>query len=99
MTTTRKPRKAGLLVQADDLRVGKHYAVHSLKNGSEEPLTIFGQAFKVSAINLPYFVGNLAVDPTHPPVTFDVRYLNIMHVSKEYVEARRPDTSHVPDPD
>lgn len=31
MTTTTKTRKAGLLVHPDDLAVGGHYAVHSLK--------------------------------------------------------------------
>jgi hypothetical protein len=97
MTTTRTTGKKGLLVQADDLAVGKHYAVHGLKNDPAETHPIFGQAFKLKAVNLPFVVGKLVSDPAHPPVTFDVRYLDFMRVTPDYVKAQAP--SHAPDRD
>ena len=36
MATTTKPRKVGLLVHPDDLRVGGPYAVHGVKNAPGE---------------------------------------------------------------
>jgi hypothetical protein len=83
-----KLRKAGLLVQADDLAVGKHYAVHGIKHSSAETHPILGQAFKLKAMNPPFVVGQLASDPSHPPVTFDVRHLDLMRVTPDYVKAQ-----------
>jgi len=92
-TTTTKPHKAGLLVHADDLAVGKYYAVHSIKNTADTH-PVFAQAFQIKAMNLPFLVGEIVSDPARP-VTFDVRYLNFMRVTPEYVEAQK---GHVPDP-
>jgi hypothetical protein len=88
-------RKNGLLVAADDLHVGKHYAVHGLKHAPDEPVSVAGHAFKVLAINLPFVVAKIVSDASHPPVTFDIRYLNFMPVTPEYVEAQA--SPHVPD--
>jgi hypothetical protein len=94
MTAT---KTAGLLVHADDLAVGKHYAVHGLRNDPGETHPIFGQAFKLKAMNLHFLVGKFVGDPSHPPVTFDVRFLTIMRVTPEYVKAQKP--PDVPDAD
>jgi hypothetical protein len=53
----------GLLVQADDLAVGKHYAAHGVKNSPAETHPIFGQAFKLKAMNLPLVVGQAGLRP------------------------------------
>jgi hypothetical protein len=78
-------RKSSILAP-DDLEVGGLYTVHSLK-GSDQPIPIAGLAFRVTAINLPFFVARLA-NPTVPPVTLDVRYLDFMRVSEEYAKAQ-----------
>lgn len=71
------------------------YAVHSVKSEPEQTYPILGQAFRIKALNLPFLVGEMVSDPTQA-ITFDLRYLNFMSVTKEYVAAQRPDTSHVP---
>ena len=43
-------------------------------------------------MNLPFLVGKLASDATHPPLTFDTRFLHFMRVSDDYVQAQRPET-------
>jgi len=92
MKTTSKTGRKGVIVNMDDLTVGEWYAVYGLKNGSEEPVPIAGMAFKLLATNLPFQIGKLAHDPTHPPVTFDSRFLTFMRVTDEYVQAQRPET-------
>ena len=92
MKTTKKSRRSGLLVQADDLELGQFYAVHGLKNGSVEPVQVAGMAFKLLAMNLPFIVGKLACDAAHPPLTFDARFLTFMRVTDEYVNAQQAET-------
>ena len=55
--------KKGLLVAPDDLQVGRFYAVYGLKNDPAQTHPIFGQAFKVKAMNLPFLVGEVVSDP------------------------------------
>jgi len=93
MKTTKKPRRTGVIVHPDDLEVGQYYAVLGLRNGSEESVQIAGMAFRLLAINLPFIVGKLASDPSHPPLTFDVRFLTLMRVTDDYVNAQRPEGS------
>jgi len=93
MKTTTKPRKAGLLVHPDDLQVGHHYAVYSIRSDPKEAHPILGQSFTLKAMNLPFIIGQLVSDPTHPPVTLDVRFLDFMRVTLEYVEAQKPHVS------
>jgi hypothetical protein len=88
-------RKKGLLVQADDLELGQYYAVHSLKKDPSEPLPFAGQAFRLSALNLPFLIGKVVCNTEHPPVTLDVRFLNFLAVSPEYVKAQQPESSNV----
>lgn len=91
MKITKESRRNGLFVQADDLEVGKYYAVHGEKDCPDQPLPVAGMAFKVLAMNFPFIVGKLACDPANQPsVTFDVRFLNFMKVSDDYVQAQRP---------
>ena len=49
-----------------------------------------GLAFQLAAVNLPFLVGRLACDPAQPPVTFDVRFLEFMGVTDDYVRAQTP---------
>src|SRR5437016_2062327 len=93
MTTCKK----GLLVAPDDLRLGRFYAVHSLKHVPDEPVNVAGQAFKVAAINLPFIVGKIVSDASHPAITFDIRYLNFMKVTSEYVKAQQASQVRPPD--
>jgi hypothetical protein len=97
MRANTKTRKSGLLVHPDDLQVGRFYAVHGIKNDPAETHPIFGQSFKLKAINLPFLVGRLVSDPAQPAITLDVRYLEFMPVSPDYVEAQAP--SDAPHPD
>jgi len=97
MTTSNATCKKGLLVQADDLQLGRCYAVHGIKHAPAETHPIFGQSFKIKAMNLPFLVGQLVSDPSHPPVTLDVRHLDLMRVTPDFVKAQAP--SHVPDAD
>jgi hypothetical protein len=89
-------KKRGMIVQADDLEVGGFYAVYGLKNGWNEPVPVSGLAFRRAAMNLPFLGGKLASDPSHPPITFDARYLKFMRVSPEFVHAQRPDEKDAP---
>lgn len=93
---TKKAKKKGLLVYPDDLKIGEHYAVVGLKRSPNQPVGIAGQAFELTAINLPFLVGKLAGDPSPSPVTLDVRFLNFMRVSPEYVQAQKPEATEVP---
>ena len=81
---TRKQK--GLLLEVDDLEIGKFIAVHSVK-GTDEPMPYFGTASQIKAINLPFVV-------VHPvgsadTATVDVRYLNFMPVTEEFVQAQK----------
>jgi hypothetical protein len=80
-------KRKGLFLYPDDLEVGKYVAVHSVK-GSNDPMPFFGVASEVRAINLPFMV----VQPvgSKDTATVDVRYLNFMPVTKEFVEAQTP---------
>jgi len=40
-------------------------------------------------ICLPFFVGKLLSDPSEPTLTLDCRYLNLMRVTKEFVDAQK----------
>ena len=99
MKTTKKIRTKGVIVYPDDLEIGQFYAVYGLKNGTEQPVQIAGQSFRLIAMNLPFLIGKVVCDPAHAPVTFDARFLTLMKVSDEYVQAQRPDPAGVPAPD
>src|SRR5262249_24408469 len=62
--------------------------VYGWKNGPQEPVPVAGQAFRLVALNLPFLVGRLGCDPAHPPVTFDVRYLDFMAITDDFVQAQ-----------
>jgi hypothetical protein len=80
-------KRKGLLLAPDDLTVGKYIAIHSLK-GSSRPWPYFGHASEVMAINLPFVVVRPVGD--HDPATVDVRNVNLMPVTDDYVRAQAP---------
>lgn len=83
------PRKGGMMLAEDDLEVGQYVCVYNLKKEPNEGAPIMGQSLHIKAICLPYFVGQLLSDPSEPVLTLDVRYLNLMRVTKEFVEAQQ----------
>lgn len=63
-------KTTGLIVQADDLEVGKFYGVHGQKNtfdAFECPAQNAGLAFKILAMNLPFVVGKFICNPACCP--------------------------------
>lgn len=76
-----------LYVECDDLNVGDYYAVVDCKV-SDEPVQIAGYAFKATAINYPFIVGQLVVN--QQPMTMDLRYINLMKVDEQFVNAQMP---------
>jgi hypothetical protein len=83
----KKRKRKGLLLAPDDLEVGRFIAVHSTK-GSDQPQPFFGLATEIKAINRPFVVvRSVANDEI---ATLDIRYLNIMPVTQEFVQAQAP---------
>jgi hypothetical protein len=83
------PQRAGIMLREDDMEVGQFVCVYNLKQQPNEMAPIMGQSLEIRAICLPYFVGQLLSDPDQPILTLDCRYLNLMKVTKEFVEAQR----------
>lgn len=81
-------RKSASRLAADDLSVGDYVCVLHIK-GHPEGGPIMGQALQVKAICVPYFVAQLLSDPSEPTLTLDFRYLNLMRVTKEFVDAQQ----------
>jgi len=81
------PARSRSHLQPDDLEVGKYIAVHSIK-GSDQVLPFFGHSAQIKAIELPFVV----ILPTgnDDTATIDIRHLNLMAVSDEYVKAQTP---------
>jgi hypothetical protein len=88
----------GAILAEDDLEVGQHVCVYGLKRAPDEGAPIFGQSFEVKAICLPYIVGQLLSDATKPTLTLDCRYLHLMRVTKEFVEAQEAGAQVGPPP-
>jgi hypothetical protein len=82
----KKQKRKGLLLAPDDLVVGKFIAVHSAKRWNE-PLAIAGVASEVMAINLPFVVVRPVVG--YGTETLDVRHLNLMPVTDDFVRAQQ----------
>ena len=83
----RNRKQTGLLLAPDDLEVGQFIAVHSLK-GSNEVLGCFGMASEIRAINLPFIVVRFFSGGEIE--TVDVRYVNLMPVTQEFVQEQAP---------
>jgi hypothetical protein len=90
-----KPYKGGVILPEDDLSVGDYICVYSIKR-FDEPEPIMGQSMLVKAICLPFIAAELQSDPNKPVLTLDVRYLNLMKVTKEYVDAQSAGCTPVP---
>jgi hypothetical protein len=84
----KKRTTSGLLVAPDDLEVGTFVTVHSIKERPNRTLPFFGIAVQIKAINMPYVVV-LPVGQTDA-ATLDIRYLNLMPVSDDFVKAQTP---------
>jgi hypothetical protein len=82
-------KRGGLILAEDDLTVGQYVCVYNLKHAPEEGAAIMGQSLKIQAICLPYFVGQLLTDPSQPFITLDCRFLSLMKVSEEFVQAQQ----------
>jgi len=95
---TDKARKGGVVMAEDDLEVGQYICVYNLKRCPDEPESIMGQSLQIKAICLPYIAAELQSDPSKPVLTLDVRYLNLMKVTKEYVEAQSRGAMPPPQP-
>jgi hypothetical protein len=81
-------RASGVVLRPDDLEVGQYVALYSFKPAPNKPSPFHGQAVRVKAINLPYVVGQPTTDPSHAPVTLDVRFMNLMRVTEEFAMAQ-----------
>ena len=77
----------GLHVSPDDLTVGNYYAVVGCKKHNK-PISIAGMAFQATAINMPFMVGKMVCDSNLPPITLDLRFLNLMNVDENFVKAQ-----------
>jgi hypothetical protein len=86
----KKRKRKGLLLAPDDLTVGKYIAIHSLKGvivtEVAGPLALFGDAAVITAISLPFVVARFVVSNT--VATLDVRHLNLMPVTDDFVRAQ-----------
>lgn len=82
------PKLTGVKLPEDDLNVGDFVCVYNLKR-TDDGAPIMGQSLEVKAVCLPYFVGKLLSDPAEPVLTLDCRFLNLMKVTKEFVEAQK----------
>lgn len=89
-------KRYGLLPD-DDLAKGQYVCVHSLKGNPEALVPIMGQSLLVKAVCRPFFLGQMLSDPDRPIVTLDLRHLNLMRVTKEYVEAQQGGIKPPPD--
>jgi len=83
----RKRKRRGLLLAPDDLTVGKYVAIHSAK-GSNVTLAFSGVASEVMAINLPFVV--LRPGYCEGTITEDVRQVNLMALTDDFVLAQTP---------
>jgi hypothetical protein len=82
----KKRKRKGLLLAPDDLTVGKYVAIHSVKGEVAGPLALFGDAAVITAINLPFVVARFVA--SNNIVTLDVRHINLMPVTDDFVRAQ-----------
>jgi hypothetical protein len=93
---TATPKKGGIIMAEDDLEVGQYICVYNLKHHPESAEQIMGQSMLIKAVCLPYIAAELQSEPQKPTLTLDVRFLNLMRVTKEYVEAQSKGACPVP---
>lgn len=90
------PKKGGVILAEDDLEIEQYVAVYNLKHHPNSAEPIMGQSLLIKAICLPYVAAELQSEPQKPILTLDTRYLNLMRVTKEYVEAQMRGAMPVP---
>lgn len=87
-----KTKQKSLIVEQDDLSIHEHYMAHSWKFDTHKPIPIGGMAFELTAMQRPFVIGKLVCDEEHPAITIDLRSVNLMKASPEYVKAQTPET-------
>ena len=79
--------KKGTILAPDDITEGDLIAIYEFKK-EKMPVNLMGMAFKVTAVCRPYIVGTIFADPHKEPVTLDIRFMDFMRVTPEYVKAQ-----------
>ncbi len=74
----------GLLTYPDDFEIGQYYTIHSFKKFKLRPNPIAGLTFKLLAVQLPFVIGNMAVDGNDQ--TLDTRWLNLQKSTEEFYQ-------------
>lgn len=79
-------RHNGLILHADDLETGTVCTIHHWHDGRH---FWCGDCLEITAINLPYIVAKFAAQPNEwPSITLDLRELDLMPVSREFLAAQ-----------
>lgn len=86
--STELPSFDKAILPFEDFEVGQYVCVYNCRQSPEEPMPIMGQSMKIKAICLPFFVVETLVPEMPPIMTLDVRFVNMMKVTKEYAEAQ-----------
>lgn len=73
------------MLRPDDLKSGQHVAIHSWLDEKKHWL---GDALRIKAICLPYLIVKFITQEEWPSITLDSRQVNLMAVSREFVEAQ-----------
>ncbi|HJT76765.1 MAG TPA: hypothetical protein VJ739_06145 [Gemmataceae bacterium] len=84
---------SGLKLRPDDLTIGQHVAVLGFKQRNI-PLAIAGLALRITAIRLPFVVGQPVVK-NFKPVTLDTRFLDLIEVPEEYITAQAAEAARI----
>lgn len=87
-SVTAQPKKGGVILAEDDLEVGQYVCVYNIKQHPDSAEPIMGQSLLIKAVCLPYVAAELQSEPQKPTLTLDVRFLNLMRVTQEYVDAQ-----------
>ena len=82
-----KRKRRGLLLQADDLDVGRWVAIHHWRHQPDCNQGL-GHALIIKAINLPFVVVQPHGEPQYEPAILDVREAAFMFVTQDFVNAQ-----------
>ncbi len=90
-------KKKGLLLQADDLEVGRLVTIHHWRDRRSCGL---GHAYRLKALNLPYVVVQPLGGENRRPIILDLRQVCLMPISEEFADAQAltPPASSPPEP-
>lgn len=71
-----------IILSPDDMPDAKYICIHSTKNDEETPQPLYGQAFELKLVELPFVL--CRIPGRSNIVTLDTRFFNLMKVSEEY---------------